>query len=267
MTRVLITNDDGIDSAVLVPLARALGEFCDVSVVVPNKQQSGVGHAFTFYSSLSYNQILHDGFDDLDFYTIDGTPADCVKFAFCKLFKDQQFDLVISGINNQLNTGIAVYYSGTVAGAREAALMQVPGIAISAVDFSAENLGYGISWLTEFVKDQIFENIPAGKYWNINLPDLSQEGDTTKTSKGVKFCAMGQVMYEDNYFPEGLEVGASYTLKGMKPEGTMVPGTDDFEQNKGFVTITPLTLDQGDAQELNRLSKDLTDFTHKFASI
>lgn len=259
MTRILITNDDGIDSAVLVPLSRALSEFCEVSVVVPNKEQSGVGHGFTFHSSLSYESIPHEG---LDFYTMDGTPADCVKFAFCKLFKGQEFDLVISGVNNQINTGVAVYYSGTVAGAREAALMGVAGVAISTVDFSVENLGYGVAWMTQFVREKLFNNIPAGKYWNINLPDLAL-GDV----QGVKFCPMGQTMYEDNYFPVGLKEDTPYSLKGNKPMEQLVPGTDDFEQTKGFVTITPLTLDQGDALELKRLSNDLNDFTDQFASL
>lgn len=260
MTRILITNDDGIESAVLLPLARALADIAQVTVIVPDRQQSGVGHGFTFHSTLQYSPLDHE---DVDFYTLNGTPADCVKFGLCKLLKDEQIDLVVSGVNDQINTGVAVYYSGTVAGAREAALMGIPGVAVSAVDFDPANLGYGVAWVVEFVRAKLYELIPRGKYWNVNIPDCTQ-GPVL----GQRFCTMGQVMYEDDYFPPGSEdaslapePGVEYQLKGSKPEGTMVPGTDDFEQVNGYVTITPLTLDMGDAAELQRLQ----DFNNRFS--
>lgn len=272
MTRILITNDDGIESAVLLPLARALADHAEVTVVVPDRQQSGVGHGFTFHSTLTYSPLEHE---DVDFYTVQGTPADCVKFALCKLLRNEKFDLVISGINDQLNTGVAIYYSGTVAGAREAALMDVPGLAISAVDFSPQNLGYGIAWLVEFVKNGLYKEIPERKYWNVNLPDCSA-GVTSV--KGVKFTEMGQVMYEDGYYHlkdgeklDGMNDAPSpdrdYQLIGQKPEGNMHSGKDDFEQLKGFVTITPLTLDMGDSAELARLTQKSKDINQHFQGL
>lgn len=273
MTRILITNDDGIDSPVLLPLARALADHAEVSVVVPDCQQSGVGHGFTFHSSLTYSPI---NYQDVDFYTVHGTPADCVKFAVCKLFQDQKFDLVISGVNDQLNAGVAIYYSGTVAGAREAALLGIPGLAISAENLSSRNLDYGVAWLVEFVRGRLHDDIPQGKYWNVNLPNCSAAN--FQGIQGVKFTEMGRVMYEDGYYflrdgrrlddmDDAPTPDRDYQLIGKKPEAKMRPGDDDFERLNGFVTITPLTLDMGDSLELSRLTRKMKDINQHFQSL
>lgn len=286
MTRILITNDDGIDSPVLLPMAKALKERladAQVSVVVPDRQRSGVGHAFTFHDSLHYTAIDSEAYEGVDFYTTNGTPSDCVKFALCKLIPKglQEVDLVISGVNDQLNTGVAVYYSGTVAGAREAALLGLPGLAVSAVDLSPANLEFSIEWLVDFIEQEMHLEIPKRKYWNVNLPDLNK-GPVL----GNRIAKMGTLMYEDYYYPtklrnqlvestaeqsdqsaklEKLEklatlaeelpiVGEDYFLKGEKPPSELERGTDDFDQANGYVSITPLTLDMGDESEFQRLS-------------
>lgn len=274
MTRILITNDDGIDSPVLLPMAKALVERLDdvqVSVVVPDRQRSGVGHAFTFHDSLYYTAMDSEGYQGVDFYTTNGTPSDCVKFALCKLIPNglQEVDLVISGVNDQLNTGVAVYYSGTVAGAREAALLGIPGLAVSAVDLSPANLQFSIDWLVDFIDQGMHLEIPNRKYWNVNLPDLN-----IGPVLGNRIAKMGTLMYEDYYYPTKLrdqldnlnaeqaadiaaevpKAGEHYFLKGEKPPSELKRGTDDFDQANGYVSITPLTLDMGDESEFQRLS-------------
>lgn len=296
MTRILITNDDGIDSPVLLPMAKALVERLDdvqVSVVVPDRQRSGVGHAFTFHDSLYYTAMDSEDYQGVDFYTTNGTPSDCVKFALCKLIPNglQEVDLVISGVNDQLNTGVAVYYSGTVAGAREAALLGIPGLAVSAVDLSPANLQFSIDWLVDFIDQGMHLEIPNRKYWNVNLPDLN-----IGPVLGNRIAKMGTLMYEDYYYPTKLrnqllgqgintqvdpfhqqpaaknaddalnaeqaadiaaevpKAGEHYFLKGEKPPSELKRGTDDFDQANGYVSITPLTLDMGDESEFQRLS-------------
>lgn len=274
MTRILITNDDGVDSPVLLPMAKALAERLDdvqVSVVVPDRQRSGVGHAFTFHDSLYYTAMDSEDYERMDFYTTNGTPSDCVKFALCKLIPNglQEVDLVISGVNDQLNTGVAVYYSGTVAGAREAALLGIPGLAVSAVDLSPANLQFSIDWLVDFIDQGMHLEIPNRKYWNVNLPDLN-----IAPVLGNRITKMGTLMYEDYYYPTKLrnqldnsnaeqaadiaaevpKAGEHYFLKGEKPPSELKRGTDDFDQANGYVSITPLTLDMGDESEFQRLS-------------
>src|SRR5690349_17175090 len=123
---LLLTNDDGIHAAGLRTLREALAPLGRVVVVAPAAQQSGTSHAITIDRPLRH--VEHGK----DLHSIDGTPADCIYLAlFEQRFLPRKPDLVISGINHGSNVGTSVYYSGTVAGAREAALRGIPAIAFS----------------------------------------------------------------------------------------------------------------------------------------
>ena len=142
-TRVLITNDDGVGSVNLHALALALSEVSDVYVFAPEDEQSGVGHAFTIRRGLRIQHVeTVPGKAKLPYevYSVSGTPADCVKFAvghFANYGLDDNsivpegFDVCFSGVNVGENSGVSSLYSGTVAGAREAALWGVPAVALS----------------------------------------------------------------------------------------------------------------------------------------
>src|SRR3954463_1277804 len=122
--RILVTNDDGGRSEGIHALAEAVRRLGDVTIVAPNVEASAIGHALTLRRPLRMEQI------GKDVYEVDGTPTDCVNIALTQLF-DGRIDLVVSGINKGYNLGDDVTYSGTVAGAMEAALLGVPGIAVS----------------------------------------------------------------------------------------------------------------------------------------
>ena len=126
--KILVSNDDGIDSPGIAALVKSLKEIADVTVVAPQNEQSAVGHAITMKIPLRVTPYYKNG--DFFGYAVDGTPADCVKMGIRNIMKEPP-DLVISGINNGSNTAINIIYSGTVSAAREAAIMEVPAAAIS----------------------------------------------------------------------------------------------------------------------------------------
>lgn len=125
---ILISNDDGIDATGLYVLYKSLKRFAEVSVVAPSIQQSAVGHAITVRTPLRAHEFRRDG--KLFGYAVDGTPADSVKLAIRRLLKSRP-DLVISGINDGLNTAVNVISSGTVSAATEGTILGIPSIAVS----------------------------------------------------------------------------------------------------------------------------------------
>lgn len=132
--RILLTNDDGIYAPGLAAMRTALARLGEVFVVAPATEQSGVGHSITFLTPLMASQVF-DG-DEARGWAVEGSPADCVKLALAKLCIDENGepfrpDLVVSGMNYGLNAGINVLYSGTVAAATEAAINDLPAIAVS----------------------------------------------------------------------------------------------------------------------------------------
>src|SRR5216110_3202630 len=128
MIRILLTNDDGIHSDGLITLERALRQIGDVYVVAPAAEMSGASHSLTLARPLRIREI------DNRHWTVDGTPTDCVTLALHKILPEEERPhLCVSGINHGGNLGDDATYSGTVAGALEATILGVPGIAISLV--------------------------------------------------------------------------------------------------------------------------------------
>src|SRR5690349_19527927 len=118
MTQILVTNDDGYRSKGIRRLAEALTPLGQVTIVAPGEEASAIGHALTLRRPLRLEKI------DDGIYAVDGTPTDCVNIAVTQIYKGLP-DLVVSGINKGWNLGDDVTYSGTVAGALEAALLGV----------------------------------------------------------------------------------------------------------------------------------------------
>src|SRR6266446_36470 len=128
MTRILLTNDDGIQSKGLIKLEEALSQIGDVFVVAPAAEMSGASHSLTLSRPLRIRQV------DSRHWTVDGTPTDCVTLALHRILQENELPHVcVSGINHGGNLGDDATYSGTVAGALEATILGVPGIAVSLV--------------------------------------------------------------------------------------------------------------------------------------
>jgi 5'-nucleotidase len=170
-----------------------------------------------------------------------------VKFAVCnEPFKP---DLVISGPNDGENTGVATAYSGTLAGAREAALWGIPAIAVSLQAKNEPTRRSMLGWVLRFLKNQLHGEIKQNTFWSVNFPDAQLYPNAE-----TKWCSQSLIMYEDQYLQIANDTNSEgYMLSGRKPRTKFVQGTDDEALYSGKITVSPLTLDQTDFSELRRL--------------
>src|SRR5438105_11363037 len=165
MTRILLTNDDGIHSTGLITLERALSEVGDVYVVAPAAEMSGAAHSLTLARPLRIRQV-----DDRH-WTVDGTPTDFVTLALHKILsEDERPHICASGINHGPNLGDDATYSGTVAGALEATILGVPGLAFSLVASRSHDFSESIRIAKEITQKAINEGLPANTLLNVNIP-------------------------------------------------------------------------------------------------
>ena len=168
MRKILLVNDDGIDSEGIIELARLASDFGEVTVAAPSSQCSGMSQRITITNHLVGRRTTFP-VDGVTAYSIDGTPADCVMTAIGGIMQEKP-DLVLSGINKGYNVGTDILYSGTIGAAMEALVHRVPAIAFS---IGKDYTGYA---LIEQYFHHIMEyclNDPAGlgAVWNINFPD------------------------------------------------------------------------------------------------
>lgn len=228
--KVLVVNDDGIESIGLKLLVEKLIPYAEeIMVVAPTYEQSAQSHSLTVRRGikLTNHEPLLDG---IKTYSIDGSPADCVKFAYNHLKYD--FDIVFSGVNNGLNLGDDIIYSGTVAGASEAAFMHRKGIAFSSPknDFSGF-VKYFDQIMGYLLKSKVYQN---SLVLNINIPTVA---------KGINITHQGHhpyntefVLKDDNLF---------YSI-GKYDEIENDENSDIFSFNAGYISITPVTVNRTD---------------------
>ena len=165
--RFLLTNDDGFNAPGLVALEAALPESSEVLVIAPSEERSACSHQVTTSRAFRVKRV------DARRLAVDSLPADCVRLAMHG-FRDA-FDWVLAGINHGANLGADVYYSGTVAAVREAALFGVPSIALSHYrdrELSDDDWRRASGWVRDFLPELLERPLERGAYWNVNLPSL-----------------------------------------------------------------------------------------------
>lgn len=237
---ILVTNDDGIFAPGLLALTQELRKLGKVTVLAPDRNWSASGHVKTLHRPLRVKQVqLADGSTAL---TTDGAPSDCVALAQLGLLKEK-IDLVASGINPNANIGHDVTYSGTVTAAMEAAIWNIPGVAVS-LD-SPENyddvLDYGpASRVARKLIEVVLNNtLPQGILLNVNVPYLKDE-----QIKGMMITRQGLRVYRDELVVRNDPHGKPYYwIGGDNPTGVIENGTDFGSLSAGYVSITPLQLD------------------------
>ncbi|HEY7545627.1 MAG TPA: 5'/3'-nucleotidase SurE, partial [Blastocatellia bacterium] len=156
MSTILVTNDDGIHSEGIIVLAEALRQVGDVFVVAPAHEMSAASHSLTLMRPLRIEKI------DERHYSIDGTPTDCVTLAMNHILKERPPQLVVSGINKGGNLGDDVTYSGTVAGALEASIYGLPGIAVSLVQRTNFEFEPAAQFAADLARLVISDGLPRG---------------------------------------------------------------------------------------------------------
>lgn len=245
--RILVTNDDGIESRGLLALAQALRPIGDVYVVAPETNQSAVGHQKTFMRPLRVRErTLSDG--SLG-WSVDGSPTDAVSLAFLGYF-ETGFDLVASGINYGANLGDDVTYSGTVSAAMEAVINECPAFAISQEYYEHPDFTLAARMAHLAAVNILEHGLGPGELLNINVPALSVE-----ECRGVEVTRMGKRIYQDELIeridPRGIPY---YWIGGQPPSGLAEPGTDFHAVVNHRVAVTPISLDLTARKLLNRLS-------------
>jgi len=241
---ILLTNDDGIRAPGLKALFHALKKKNTVSVVAPDREKSATSHRLTIHDPLRAFPFN----DGIEGFAINGTPVDCIKLGISQLLS-QKPDWVVSGINPGANTGFNVFYSGTVAAAREAASMWIPSIAVSiamgpSIDY--EGAAEYINHLIEKLSKQI---LPAGTLFNINFPPCP-----VNKTKGMKFVSQAIYHLYDTYeIRKDPRQVKYYWIGDEKFPVTRECSTDFGAIENNFIAITPLTIDTTDNDFFNQM--------------
>jgi 5'-nucleotidase len=241
MTRILLTNDDGIHSDGLIKLEEALREVGDVYTVAPASEMSGASHSLTLSRPLRIRQI-----DDRH-WTVDGTPTDCVTLALNKILpEDERPQICVSGINHGGNLGDDATYSGTVAGALEATILGVPGIAFSLVARERFDFTEAARFAVTAVRKVLEEGLPEGTLLNINIPSREIRG-VRVTRQGLKNA---RPVISEHIDPRGKPyywIGEEYFASNS------ADGTDYQAIEQGCISITPLKSDMTDHSALTAI--------------
>lgn len=232
MKKILITNDDGIKAPALEILKDKLSRVGDVTIVAPEVPMNAIGNSITLHKPVRINRI-EDGK-----YSVTGTPADCVRVGVLTILKDN-VDIVVSGINVGANLGDDVSYSGTVAGAREAALLGIASVASSLVAGEEENFEQAADITIKVIREILKHGIPKRKLLNLNVPDVE-----TGEVKGVKITRLGIRIYDRKIGERTDPLGKKYYwIVGEKLDGIIEDGTDFEAISQNYASLTPLTMD------------------------
>ena len=226
---VLLTNDDGINAPGLQALAEAMDGLGDTIVVAPLLPTSGCSHQTTTDHPLRVAGLASNRF------SVEGKPADCVRVALHHLAPDLK--CVLAGINNGGNLGVDVYYSGTVAATREAAIHGLRGIAISQYHMrplNAEDWLRIAAWTKPLLAALLSRPWRPGTFWNINLPNP----DMVRDKPEVVYCPLDASPLPLSFRQEGelLHYNGSYSKRPWKN------GTDVAVCFSGKIAVTEITV-------------------------
>ncbi len=224
--RILITNDDGINARGLRLLAEWAKKLGEVTVVAPKTEQSAKSHAIELLRPIEIKQVPY--IDGVTAYSVDSTPADCVRFGVVGLKKE--YDLVLSGMNCGINVGADMVYSGTLGATFEAARLGLKAIGFSTFPDCMETAATYFDEVYEYLtKHELLKENPI---YNVNIPPKS---------KGIRMTYEGTQYYSDEFVP--IEEGSDL----FRQEGEPIPDVcpEDLERDTvaivaGYITVTPL---------------------------
>jgi len=234
--RILVTNDDGIYSPGIAALAQAAIMFGEVRVVAPDVEQSSMGHAVTHSRPLSYKKSPIE-FKGIEAYRVNGTPADCVALG-THLWANT--DLVLSGINMGPNLGNSMWHSGTLAAAKQAALLGIKAVALSTPVGKTEPDFRALEpWVQKTLS--LLSEIREHGLYNINFPPHPE---------GIRWTRQSVRLYDGHIVPGTDPMGRKHYWFTVTPLEPAEEGTDRWAVENNFVSITPLRLDLTNEEEL-----------------
>lgn len=244
--RILLTNDDGIDSEGLIALKRALSAAGDLVVIAPDHNWSAAGHTKTMHKPLRVTKVRMS--QDGEGYACDGTPSDCVALSMLGFAGDRP-SLVVSGINKGANLGGDISYSGTVAAAMEAVVNGVPGIAISLASYRQWDFESATRFAAHLVTQVLEKGLDPDVLLNVNVPNLPMH-----RIRGVQVTRLGKRIYRDRLIERQDPFGRSYYwIGGDEPTGHAEEGTDIWALANDFISVTPIHMDLTNYALIDRL--------------
>jgi 5'-nucleotidase len=229
--RILVVNDDGIHGPGLQPLIAALSRFASVMAVVPERERSADSHCLSLRLPLRARLVRPE------LTMIDGSPADCARLGALELFKKP--DLIVSGVNCGYNLGSDVIYSGTVAGAMEAAILGIPALSVSRGTGRRSEYETASDLAGLISREILRRGLPVGVCLNLNVPPLA-----LGRIKGIRVTALGRRIYGRKVTRRTDPYGAPYYwLAGRYVSGFSDRGTDVAAIRADCASITPLHVD------------------------
>jgi 5'-nucleotidase len=230
--KILVTNDDGIDSPGLHALAQVMRKLGDVWIVAPDRERGAVGHALTLHKPLRISRLSKQ------LFSVNGTPTDCVNLAIKQLLPSPPA-LVVSGVNRGLNLGDDVTYSGTVSAALEGTILGVPSIAVS--QEAATHYRYHVAtvYAVRVAKAVLRYGLPEETLLNVNVPDCP-----LRSIAGIRITSLSRRRFEDPIVekldPRGRKY---YWIAGTRISWERQKDSDHDAIRRKMVSITPLHLD------------------------
>ncbi len=245
--KILVSNDDGVNALGIRTLSQALSEFAEVVTVAPDRNRSGASHSLTLEVPLRADKMDASGF-----YSVKGTPTDCVHWAVNHLL-DPDPDLVVAGINHGANLGDDVLYSGTVAAATEGRHLGLPALAVSLC--GERHFETAAHFACMLVQGLLRAPLYSNQILNVNVPDLP-----LAEIQGIKVTRLGNRHRSEavlkEYDPRGRPIYWIGPPGAIQDAGE---GTDFDAVERGFVSITPLTIDLTAYDQMAALSRWIKD--------
>jgi len=238
--KILVSNDDGYLAEGISVLSERLSKKHQVTIFAPSENKSASSSSLTIDKPLKPVKISES------VYTINGTPSDSTHFALCGYF-EEEFDLVIAGINFGPNLGDDVIYSGTVAAAIEGRFVGFPSIAISLASWDGKNFDTAAK-VAELIVDNVeFSELSSDTVLNVNVPDIPYN-----EIKGFKTTRLGKRHQSENIIQDQEDTSLFWIGKNGK-EAENGPGTDFYAIRNNCVSITPLQVDLTSKDEVQKV--------------
>ncbi len=247
--KLLLTNDDGVKALGLTAIQEALKDSFEMIVVAPVNEKSASSHSITLGQKLRVEEVLEGGIRQ---FIVHGTPVDCVKFALSEL-KDFFPHLIISGINQGANTGVSVYYSGTISAAREGLINRVPSIAVSLCSKTSTDFAACIQVTKNLVEGYKRGGIPQNLLLNVYVPALPLE-----QIQGIRVTKQAASHFIEEFIREKEHDGKRvYSLAGEIELYDADGKSDEEAVMGGFISLTPLKLDLTDYEAMPILEQGI----------
>ncbi|MBO7922037.1 5'/3'-nucleotidase SurE [Alteromonas sp. K632G] len=242
--KILMSNDDGVFAKGLAILHKTIASEHDITVIAPDRNCSGASNALSLHQPLRIQRM------DSGFYSVNGTPSDCVHLGISRILKDDP-ELVVSGINHGANLGDDVVYSGTVAAATEGRYMGLPAIAVSLASKKGENFETAARVVLDIIRKLQSHPLPANQILNVNVPDIPYD-----ELKGIEVTRQGRRHRAEPMFEDKDPFGQTiYWYGPAGSEQDAGPGTDFHAVANGYCSVTPLSVDMTAYQSLDNMKE------------